>query len=129
MSKTLGYQEAGVVAGLGWATLSAVLCNWLVALGVIMAFASTSTTGKILAIWMPILTFFALGYEHAVVNFFVIPSGMMLGAPVGISDWWLWNQIPALVGNLVGGLTLAALGLYFSQRTRARTESEIEVED
>ncbi len=126
VSKTLDYQDAGPAAGLSWATLSAVLCNWLVALGVIMGFSSTSTAGKILAIWMPILTFFALGYEHAVVNFFVIPTGMMLGAPIGIADWWLWNQIPALVGNFIGGVTLAALGLYFSHRTRARTGADID---
>ncbi|PYF99589.1 Formate/nitrite transporter FocA, FNT family [Georgenia satyanarayanai] len=130
VDKTLRYEEAGPVAGLGWATLSAVLCNWLVALGVIMGFSSTSTTGKILAIWMPILTFFALGYEHAVVNFFVIPSGMMLGAPIGIDDWWVWNQVPVLVGNFIGGLTLAALGLYFSHRTRPRRpEDDVEAED
>ena len=130
VDKTLRYRDAGPVVGLGWATLSAVLCNWLVALGVIMGFSSTSLAGKILAIWMPILTFFALGYEHAVVNFFVIPSGMMLGAPIGIDDWWLWNQVPVLVGNLIGGLTLAALGLYFSHRTRPRRpEDDVEAED
>lgn len=113
-----GDKEAGVVTGLGWVTLSAVLCNWLVALGVIMSFSSTSTSGKILAIWLPILTFFALGYEHAVVNHFTIPAGMMLGADVSIADWLLWNQIPVHVGNFIGGITLAGLGLYFAQRTR-----------
>ncbi|WP_454086132.1 formate/nitrite transporter family protein [Georgenia sp. Marseille-Q6866] len=129
VDKTLRYEEAGPATGLTWATLSAVLCNWLVALGVIMGFSSTSLAGKILGIWMPILTFFALGYEHAVVNFFVIPTGMMLGAPIGVDDWWLWNQIPVLVGNFIGGLTLAALGLYFSHRTRPRRpEDDVEAE-
>lgn len=70
------------------------------------------------------------GYEHAVVNFFVIPSGMMLGAPIGIDDWWVWNQVPVLVGNFIGGLTLAALGLYFSHRTRPRRpEDDVGAED
>jgi len=118
VEKTVAYKEAGVVTGLGWVTLSAVLCNWLVALGVIMSLSSTSTSGKILAIWLPILTFFALGYEHAVVNHFTIPAGMMLGADVSIADWLLWNQIPVHVGNFIGGITLAGLGLYFAQRTR-----------
>lgn len=124
VTKTLDYQEAGPLIGLSWATLSAVLCNWLVVLGVIMGFASSSTSGKILGIWLPILTFFALGYEHAVVNFFVIPAGMMLGAPISVGEWWIWNQIPALVGNFIGGITLAALGLYFSQRKRPAVETE-----
>ena len=44
--------------------------------------------------WSPILVFFGQGFEHAVVNMFVIPAGMMLGADVSMADWWLWNQIP-----------------------------------
>ncbi|WP_152187522.1 formate/nitrite transporter family protein [Georgenia satyanarayanai] len=130
VDKTLRYAEAGPATGLTWATLSAVLCNWLVVLGVVMGFSSTSLAGKVLAIWMPILAFFALGYEHAVVNFFVIPAGMMLGAPIGVGDWWLWNQVPVLVGNFIGGITLAALGLYFSHRSRPRRpEEDVEAED
>lgn len=118
VEKTIDYKEAGLVAGLGWVTLSSVLCNWLVVLGVVIAFSSKSTSGKILAIWLPILTFYALGYEHAVVNHFTIPAGMMLGADVSIADWLLWNQIPVHIGNFIGGFTLTGLGLYFAQRTR-----------
>ncbi|MDR4472464.1 MAG: formate/nitrite transporter family protein [Nitrospira sp.] len=60
--------------------------------------------GKILAIWGPTLLFFSQGFEHAVVNMFLIPVGMMLGGNISISTWWLWNQIPVTLGNLVGGM-------------------------
>jgi formate/nitrite transporter FocA (FNT family) len=43
---------------------------------------------------------------------FVIPTGMMLGAKVSVSDWWLWNQIPVTLGNLVGGFVFTGLALY-----------------
>lgn len=118
VEKTLGYQHLGYAGGAGLALLSGILCNGLVSLGVVMGMTSSDTAGKILAIWFPIATFFALGLEHSVVNLFVIPAGMMLGAPVGIDDWWLWNQIPVLIGNLVGALALTALPLYFAFRTR-----------
>jgi len=95
-----------------------VLCNWLVCLGVVMAMTSTSTVGKIFAAWLPILVFFAQGFEHSVVNMFVIPAGMMLGAKVGLGDWWLWNQIPVTLGNLVGGFGLTGLALYLTYRRR-----------
>lgn len=62
------------------------------------------------------MTFFAQGFEHAVVNMFVIPVGMMLGAKVGFADWWLWNQLPVLVGNLLGGALFTGLLFYVSQR-------------
>lgn len=114
-TKTLGYKEMG---GSGWVlvTIKAVLCNWMVTLGVVMAMTSTSTTGKIVAMWLPILIFFAQGFEHAVVNMFVIPAGMMLGANVTMSDWWIWNQIPVLIGNFAGGVLFTGLLLYFSQK-------------
>jgi formate/nitrite transporter FocA (FNT family) len=43
---------------------------------------------------------------------FIIPTGMMLGAKVSFSDWWLWNQIPVTLGNLVGGFVFTGLALY-----------------
>lgn len=112
-SKTLGYKALGF-DGLLTVTAKAVLCNWMVTLGVVMAFTSKSTIGKIAAMWLPILTFFAQGFEHAVVNMFVIPAGMLLGADVTLSDWWLWNQIPVLIGNFIGGALFTGLMLYWA---------------
>lgn len=77
-----------------------------------------------LAIWFPIATFFALGLEHSVVNLFVIPAGMMLGAPVGLDDWWWWNQIPVMIGNLIGALALTALPVYFAFKARGNPSGD-----
>jgi formate/nitrite transporter FocA (FNT family) len=55
------------------------LCNWMVTLGAMLAMASRSTIGKVAAMWLPIMIFFAHGYEHSVVNMFVLPAGMLLG--------------------------------------------------
>lgn len=116
--KTLAYQELGMSAGIGLALLSAILCNWLVVLGVVMGMTSTSTTGKLAALWLPIAAFFYLDLEHAVVNLFVIPAGMMVGADVGVDDWLVWNQVPVLIGNLIGGFFLLGLPVYLAFRTR-----------
>lgn len=121
--KTLGYEHAGL-AGLVTAFVKAMLCNWLVCLGVVMAMTSTSTAGRILAAWLPIVMFFAQGFEHSVVNMFVIPVGMMLGAKVGVGDWWLWNQIPVTLGNFIGGFGFTGLALYLTHRDRALAADE-----
>jgi formate/nitrite transporter len=110
-AKTIGNAALGT-AGMVSVFVKGILCNWLVCLGVVMAMTSTSTVGKIAATWLPIFLFFALGFEHAVVNMFVIPTGMLLGAKVSITDWWLWNQIPVTLGNLVGGFVFTGLALY-----------------
>jgi formate/nitrite transporter len=110
-AKTLGYAHFGA-AGMLTAFVKAMLCNWMVCLGVVMALSSTSTIGRIAGAWMPILVFFAQGFEHSVVNMFVIPAGMMMGAKVSLGDWWIWNQIPVTLGNIVGGLLFTGLALY-----------------
>lgn len=114
-TKTIGNAAIGT-AGMVSVFVKGMLCNWLVCLGVVMAMTSTSTVGKIAATWLPIFLFFALGYEHAVVNMFVIPTGMMLGAKVGVYDWWVWNQIPVTLGNLVGGFVFTGLALYVTYK-------------
>ena len=114
-AKTLGYAKLGY-DGLVSGFVKAILCNWMVTLGVVMSFTSQSTIGKIAAMWLPILTFFAQGFEHSVVNMFVIPAGMFLGAPVSFSDWWLWNQIPVTLGNILGGVVFTGLALYLTHK-------------
>merc|ERR1719409_878296 len=109
-AKTVKYEDDGV---LGWFTalIKAICCNWMVTMGVIMSFTSKSTIGRIAAMWMPIMIFFAHGYEHAVVNFFVIPAGILFDADVTFVQWWWWNQVPVLIGNLIGGVCLTAIPL------------------
>jgi formate transporter len=69
-------------------------------------------SGKVIGMWMPILVFFYMGFEHSVVNMFLFPSGLMLGGDFSIVDYFVWNEIPTVVGNLVGGLTFVGLTLY-----------------
>jgi len=115
--KTIAYANLGF-AGMVSVFTSAILCNWMVTLGAVMALTSTTTIGKIAAMWLPIMTFFALGYEHAIVNMFVIPAGIMLGANVTVTDWWLWNEIPVILGNIIGGMLFTGMALYVTARKK-----------
>ncbi len=112
-AKTIGYGQYGAY---GWTTAftKGILCNWMVTTGVVLGMASSSSSGKILGAWLPIFIFFGQGFEHAVVNMFVIPAGMLSGAAVGGGDWWMLNQIPVTLGNFVGGAVFTAAALYFT---------------
>jgi formate transporter len=79
----------------------------------VLGLSSTSTTGKIAAIWLPVATFFALALEHSVVNMFVIPTAIMLGAGINATQWLFWNQFPVTLGNIVGGALLTGLLLHY----------------
>lgn len=119
------YPQYGL-GGLAAVLVRSILCNWMVCLGVVMAMSSTSTIGKIAAAWLPILIFFAHGYEHSVVNMFVIPAGMLLGAKVTLADWWLKNQILVTVGNFVGGCVFTGMALYFTFTQKPKAEAPVE---
>ena len=109
--RTVGYAAHGA-AGMLTLFIRGVMCNWMVSTGVVAAMMSTSVSGKVIGMWMPILVFFYMGFEHSVVNMFLFPSGLMLGGNFTLMDYLLWNEIPTVVGNLVGGLTFVGLTLY-----------------
>ena len=112
-SRTVGYQAHGAS---GWFTIfiRGMLCNWMVSMGVVGAMISTSATGKMFAMWMPVMLFFFMGFEHSIVNMFLFPFSMIMGGDFTIADYLLWNEIPTVLGNLVGGFVFVALPLYFT---------------
>ena len=115
--RTLGYSAHGA-AGMLTLFVRAVMCNWMVSTGVVGAMISTTVSGKVIAMWMPIMLFFAMGFEHSVVNMFLFPSGLMLCGNFSVMDYFIWNEIPVVLGNIVGGLAFTGLTLY---TTHART--------
>jgi formate/nitrite transporter len=122
-AKTTGYAAFGF-AGLVTVFVKGILCNWMVCLAVVLAMSTTSTIGKIATAWMPVFIFFAQGFEHSVVNMFIIPTGMMLGAKVTVADWWLWNQIPVTLGNVVGGFFFTGFALYWTYKPATAPATE-----
>jgi formate transporter len=100
--------EYAKYGSLGWCAAigMGVLCNWLVSLGSVMSKATRSTVGRALLMWLPIGMFFALGFEHTVVNMWLFPCAILSGAHVSFYDWWVWNQIPVTIGNILGAMVL-----------------------
>lgn len=119
-ARTLGYKEHGLE---GWLTIfmRGMLCNWMVSMGVVGAMISTSATGKILSMWMPVMLFFFMGFEHSIVNMFLFPFSMIMGGGFTVTDYLLWNELPTALGNLVGGILFVALPLYY---THVKTSPE-----
>jgi formate/nitrite transporter FocA (FNT family) len=110
-ARTLGYSKYGA-AGMLTLFIRAVMCNWMVSTGVVGAMLSTSVPGKVIAMWMPIMVFFFMTFEHSVVNMFLFPSALIMGGHFSVLDYFIWNEIPTLVGNIVGGIVFTGLMLY-----------------
>ncbi len=98
-----------------------VLCNFLVCLGVWMAYSGRSTIDKMVAVIPPITAFVASGFEHSVANMYFIPMGLLvkyfgtdtffdvIGMTSGsfphitINNFLFNNLLPVTLGNIVGG--------------------------
>lgn len=95
---------------LPWLTvfLRGIGANWCVCLAVWLAMSGRRLSEKMIACWLPVMTFVTLGYEHCIANMFFIPLGMMQGADVSVSAFVIDNLIPATIGNIVGGALFVA---------------------
>ncbi|GGA59674.1 formate transporter [Pseudoclavibacter endophyticus] len=111
--RTVGYAEHGT-GGMATLFIRAVLCNWMVSTGVVAAMMSTTVQGKVVGMWLPIMLFFYLGFEHSIVNLFLFPAGLMLGADFTLVDYLLWNELPTVLGNLVGGILFVGLAIFWT---------------
>ena len=116
-ARSAGYAAIGT-DGLITVFVKAMLCNWLVCLGVTMAIAAPTLAGKVIGCWLPIVTFFAQGFEHTVVNMSLFPLGLMMGAKATVGEYLMANELPVTIGNMVGGFLFTGLALYVAYQNR-----------
>lgn len=102
------------------AFIRAVFCNWLVCLAVFMATSARDISGKLIACYIPIMTFVTSGFEHSIANMYFIPTGLFVSARLGKSapglSWQAFvidNLIPVTLGNIVGGVVFVALAYWY----------------
>jgi formate/nitrite transporter len=97
-----------------WETfLRGVGCNWLVCLAVWMSLAATSVSGKILAVFFPVMAFVAMGFDHVVANMFFLPAAIFAGAEGANWGDTLTNWLLAGVGNLVGAVVFVGTSYWY----------------
>ena len=110
----------------------AVLCNAMVCMAVWVCFSARNVADKIMTLIFPIAGFVASGFEHLVANMYFIPMGIILkgqpevvaaaekmaGKTLDLSNltwkgFFVINQIPVFIGNVVGGILLAGVAFWF----------------
>ena len=104
-----------------------ILCNFLVCIGVWLAFAAKDVVGKVAGLFFPIMLFVLCGFEHSVANMYYIPTGLFassipkyLDAYGGaVSEKLTWgalftrNLIPVTLGNIIGGMILVGIAYWY----------------
>ena len=94
------------------ALLKGIICNWFLCLALWQANYSDLIIDKAISIFFPITGFVSLGLDHCIVNMYIIPQAMLLGANITTLDFIWYNLIPVTIGNIISGTLL--VGLTFS---------------
>ena len=112
------------------ALIRGIFCNWLVCLAVFMAVSARDVTGKLLACYVPIMTFVASGFEHSIANMYYIPTGIMLADELHLSEpgltwggFFLGNLLPVTIGNILGGVIFVSFAYWFIHLSGKRPRS------
>ncbi len=112
--RLVGIAETKALDETAWQVfLRALGANWLVCLAVWMAIASDAVSGKILAMFFPVMAFVAMGFDHVVANMFFLPAAIFAGMPDLGWDDVLRNWGLAFVGNLVGAVVFVASSYWY----------------
>jgi formate/nitrite transporter len=110
------------------ALVMGILCNVLVGMAVLMAFAGRDAIGRVVGAFLPVIIFVLCGFEHCVANMYYITAGLMLkavpayaklagqlGYDLSALSWGnflIKNLVPVTLGNIIGGGGLGALMWY-----------------
>ena len=128
----------------GSAFISGILCNFFVCIAVLMAASTREIAGKVWAIFFPILAFVISGFEHCVANMYYIPAAIFAAnneayaqaameaygytaqqlTTLNWGNFLVNNLIPVTLGNIVGGMVLVGIPLYFAHFTKIRAEEK-----
>lgn len=95
--------------GFETAFVKAIFAGWLMTTLTWLLIASKGLGAQLALIWI-IATTIVLGqFNHVVISASEIFMGMYLGADIAVGDWLAASFLPALAGNLVGGLVFVTL--------------------
>jgi formate/nitrite transporter FocA (FNT family) len=97
-----------VKGGAGIVFYRAIWAGWLVALMAWLLASTRSTAAQIMLIWLATAPIAAFGFRHSIAGatevFYLASTGT-----IAIGDALLGFELPALVGNILGGVVLVAM--------------------
>jgi formate/nitrite transporter len=104
--------EARVNVNWGYNVTRGIMCNWLVGLAFFLATQARDNTSKIYGIWIVVCAFAAMGYQHCIANYFLVPIGMFYGTTFGVGKFIWASCIPVTLGNIIGGAFFGAFAMW-----------------
>lgn len=114
---------------LSTAFVKAIFAGWLMTTLTWLLIAARGMVAQLMIIWCIATMIVLAGFNHVVISASETFMGMMLGGEITVGDWFGHNFLPALGGNLVGGVVFVTLlhywqSLYHTPITDTETMDE-----
>jgi formate/nitrite transporter FocA (FNT family) len=94
------------------ALVKAIFAGWLMTLLTWLLLAARGLGPRLAIIWT-VGALIVLGqFNHVILSAAEIFAGMFLGAEITVGDWFARNFLPALLGNVAGGVLFVTLLFY-----------------
>ena len=115
--------EQKVHYSLSTAIVKAIFAGWLMTMLTWLLVAAEGFGSRLVLIWV-MGSLIVLGqFNHVVISAAEVFIGMMLGADVTVVEWLTANFLPALAGNIIGGVVFVTL-LFYVQALQGRKDVE-----
>jgi len=118
VSKKMAYIEGGTTTAWFRIVVSGMLGNALIGMAAFFAAMGNTIFGKSVPIFLVVTLFLAGNLQHSPANMGYFWLSMPAGGGPGWADAFLWNVIPAGIGNVLGGSLHVALPFWFAFRNR-----------
>lgn len=103
------------------AIVKAIFAGWLMTMLTWLLVAAEGFGSRLVLIWI-MGTLIVLGqFNHVVISAAEVFIGMLLGADVTVVEWLQYNFVPALAGNIIGGVVFVTL-LFYVQAQQGRKD-------
>ncbi len=91
------------------AVVKALFAGWLMTALAWMLIAAEGIGPRLVLIWVIAALVILSGFNNVVISAEQIFIAMFLGAPISIGEWLTKSLLPALLGNVVGGVVFVTL--------------------
>lgn len=104
-----GLAAANLGSGLVAAFVKAIFAGWLMTVLTWLMVAAEGFAARLAIIWS-LATLIVLGqFNHVVISASEIFTAIFIGESITVADWFIANFIPALLGNIVGGVVFVTM--------------------
>lgn len=98
--------------------------NFFVCMGVYLQIMAKPLHVKFLMMALPVFTFVAIGFSHAIADMFLLIMGLISSAPISVGKVVWKIMLPEAIGNMIGGFFFALTVPWYSHLVSVESDQK-----